>query len=148
MENSADGNLYDWWTLLQKINDKIRSLTNSEDKKLGYFFCKADNEGRISADKFVGKVIFYLWNDVFKDYEFADAIFDDAKGGKLTFDKFYTEGDASETEVVEENISLFLKKLGVEPIEVLAYQPTESESPNTDENNEEAEDNGGGVITF
>lgn len=145
---TADGNLYDWWTFLQKINDKIGSLTNSEDKKLGYFFCKADNEGRISADKFVGKVIFYLWNDVFKDYEFADAIFDDAKGGKLTFDKFYTECDASETEVVEENIALFLKNLGLEPIEVKAQQPTESDSPNADENNEEVEDNGGGVITF
>ena len=96
----------------------------------------------------MGKVIFYLWNDVFKDYEFADAIFDDAQGGKLTFDKFYKEGDACETKVVEENISLFLKNLGVEPIEVLADQPTESDSPNADENKDEVEDNGGGVITF
>ena len=30
----ADGNLYDWWTFLEKINDKIGSLTNSEYKKL------------------------------------------------------------------------------------------------------------------
>ena len=28
----ADGNLYDWWVFLQKINDKVGSLTNSEDK--------------------------------------------------------------------------------------------------------------------
>lgn len=112
----ADGNLYDWWTFLEKINDKIGSLTNSEDKKLGYFFCKADSENIISADKFVGKVIFYLWNDVFKDYEFGDTIFDDGKGAKLTFDRFYVADTAHETKVVEDNIALFLNNLGVEPI--------------------------------
>lgn len=112
----ADSNLYDWWTFLEKINDKVGSLTNSEDKKLGYFFCKADSENIISADKFVGKVIFYLWNDVFKDYEFGDTIFDDGKGGKLTFDRFYVADTAHETNVMEENIALFLNNLGVEPI--------------------------------
>lgn len=111
----ADGKLYDWWTFLDKINDKVGSLTNSEDKKLGYFFCKADGEGLVNADTFVGKVVFYLWNDVFKDYEFGDTIFDDGKGGKLTFDKFYTAGAAGETKVVQENVVLFLKNLGVEP---------------------------------
>lgn len=112
----ADGNLYDWWTFLEKINDKVGSLTNSEDKKLGYFFCKADSENIISADTFVEKVIFYLWNDVFKDYEFGDTIFDDGKGGKLTFDRFYVADTAHETKVVEDNIALFLNNLGVEPI--------------------------------
>lgn len=112
----ADGNLYDWWTFLEKINDKVGSLTNSEDKKLGYFFCKADSENIISADTFVGKVIFYLWNDVFKDYEFGDTIFDDGKGGKLTFDRFYVADTAHETKVVEDNIALLLNNLGVEPI--------------------------------
>lgn len=112
----AYGNLYDWWTFLEKINDKVGSLTNSEDKKLGYFFCKADSENIISADTFVGKVIFYLWNDVFKDYEFGDTIFDDGKGGKLTFDRFYVADTAHETKVVEDNIALFLNNLDVEPI--------------------------------
>lgn len=111
----ANGNLYDWWTFLEKINDKVGSLTNSEDKKLGYFFCKADSENIISAATFVGKVIFYLWNDVFKDYEFSDTIFDDGKGGKLTFDRFYVADTARETKIVEENIALFLNNLGVEP---------------------------------
>ena len=121
----ADGNLYDWWVFLQKINDKVGSLTNSEDKKLGYFFCKANGENIISPDTFVGKVIFYLWNDVFKDYEFGDTIFDDGKGGKLTFDKFYVAGAAGETKVVEDNIALFLKNLGVEPTASVADADTE-----------------------
>ncbi len=110
------GNLYDWWGFLAKINDKIGATTNSEDKKLGYFFCKAANDGIISAETFVGKVIFYLWNDVFKDYEFGDSIFDDGNGGKLTFDKFYTVVEGN-TKVVEENVVVFFTNLGLQVIE-------------------------------
>ena len=121
----ADGMLYDWWEFLEKINEKIGSLTNSEDKKLGYFFCKADNEGVITAETFVGKVIFYLWNDVFKDYEFSDTIFDDGKDGKLTFDKFYTT-EGKESKIVEENVDLFLRNLNLQPIiaEVISTDDT------------------------
>lgn len=110
----VDGSKYDWWQFLEKINEKIGSTTNSEDKKLGFFFCKAQ-DGVISAKTFVGKVIFYLWNDVFKDYEFGDAIFNDEDGSKLSFDKFYTS-EGKDSKVVEEKVALFLKNLGVEPI--------------------------------
>lgn len=131
----ADGNLYDWWTFLEKINDKVGSLTNSEDKKLGYFFCKADSENIISADTFVGKVIFYLWNDVFKDYEFGDAIFNDEDGSKLSFDKFYTS-DGQNSKVVEEKVTLFLKNLGLIPIEISKEESEiEDEDGNTPKSN-------------
>ena len=131
----ADGNLYDWWTFLEKINDKVGSLTNSEDKKLGYFFCKADSENIISADTFVGKVIFYLWNDVFKDYEFGDAIFNDEDGSKLSFDKFYTS-EGKNSKVVEEKVTLFLKNLGLIPIEISKEESEiEDEDGNTPESN-------------
>ena len=110
-------NNYDWWQFLERINEKIGSTTNSEDKKLGYFFCKAQEEV-ISAKTFVGKVIFYLWNDVFKDYEFGDAIFNDEDGSKLSFDKFYTS-EGNNSEIVEEKIALFLKNLKIEPIKTI-----------------------------
>ena len=106
---------YDWWQFLEKINHKIGETTNSEDKKLGYFFCKANDENVITAEKFVGKVIFYLWNDVFKDYEFDDAIFKDEDGTKLTFDKFHM-AVGRKSEIVESKVQLFLKNLGLEPI--------------------------------
>ena len=112
----VDGNKYDWWQFLEKINEKIGSTTNSEDKKLGYFFCKAQ-DGVISAKTFVGKVIFYLWNDVFKDYEFGDAIFNDEDGSKLSFDKFYTS-EGTKSEIVEEKVELFLKNLGIAPLDM------------------------------
>lgn len=110
----VDGSKYDWWQFLEKINEKIGSITNSEDKKLGYFFCKAQ-DGVISAKTFVSKVIFYLWNDVFKDYEFGDAIFNDEDGSKLSFDKFYTS-EGKNSKVVEKKVALFLKNLGIEII--------------------------------
>lgn len=110
----VDESKYDWWQFLEKINEKIGSITNSEDKKLGYFFCKAQ-DGVISAKTFVGKVIFYLWNDVFKDYEFGDAIFNDEDGSKLSFDKFYTS-EGKNSKVVEKKVALFLKNLGIKII--------------------------------
>lgn len=113
----VNGNNYDWWQFLEKINEKIGSTTNSEDKKLGYFFCKAQN-GIISAKAFVGKVIFYLWNDVFKDYEFVDAIFNDVDGSKLSFEKFYTS-EGLMSEIVEGKGELFLKNLKIEPIKAI-----------------------------
>ena len=103
---------YDWWSFISQINKLIGSLTNSEDKKLGYFFCKA-KDGEIDADLFVSKVIFYLWNDVFKDYGFDDKDFQDEEGKILSFDRFYKDKNGT-TCVDIANVELFLENLGVE----------------------------------
>ena len=57
-----------WWEFLVAINRKIEKTINSEDKQLGYFFTipKGDRDF-IDAETFVSKVVFYLWNDVFRD---------------------------------------------------------------------------------
>ena len=102
----------DWWAFIQKINEIIASMTSSADKQLGYFFCKAKN-GEIDEETFVSKVIFYLWNDVFKDYGFEDASlfrYTDKDGIEkdLTFPDFYDEnGDNVDTE----RLADFLKKV-------------------------------------
>ena len=103
---------YKWWSFISKVNEQIGSLTNSEDKKLGYFFCKA-KDGEIDADLFVSKVIFYLWNDVFKDYGFDDKDFQDEEGKILSFDRFY-EDKNGKTNVDIASVELFLGNLGVE----------------------------------
>ena len=103
---------YNWWSFISKVNKLIGSLTNSEDKKLGYFFCKA-KDGEIDADLFVSKVIFYLWNDVFKDYGFDDKDFQDEEGKILSFDRFY-EDKNGKTNVDIAIVELFLENLGVE----------------------------------
>ena len=119
----ANGKKYDWWDFLKKINALIGDTTNSEDKKLGYFFCKTQT-GIIDAETFVGKVIFYLWNDVFKDFEFEGDVFVDSDGEtKLTFDKFY-KPDAT---VQESSVAVFLNNLGVE---LTNEEPEENEEDN------------------
>ena len=113
-----------WWDFIRKVNDIIASMTSSADKQLGYFFCKADkktperaNESNsendlISVESFVSKVLFYLWNDVFKDYGFEDASLfqytkktEDGKETKkdLTFPDFYKEdsNDVNSTMVTD-----------------------------------------------
>lgn len=103
---------YNWWSFISKVNKLIGSLTNSEDKKLGYFFCKA-KDGEIDADLFVSKVIFYLWNDVFKDYGFDDKDFQDEEGKILSFDRFYQDVNGK-TNVDIAIVEQFLENLGVE----------------------------------
>ena len=112
----ADTQMYSWWSFIQKINDEIYSKINSEDKKLGFYFCKPMN-GIIKAETFVSKVLFYLWNDVFKDFaEEAGELFRDDDGSLLTFNKFYTIGMNGKTEVAIEKVTLFLNNLGVKPL--------------------------------
>lgn len=109
----VNGAQYDWWKFLEAINNKVYHATYSEDKKMGYFFCKA-KDGVISADKFVSKVIFYLWNDVFKDSEFEGDTFKDEDGEKLSFDKFYSV-ENNQVKVNEKKIVKFLSNLNLEP---------------------------------
>jgi hypothetical protein len=109
------GTNYDWWDFLTRINDSIGSTTQSEDKKLGYFFCKTVN-GVISAETFVSKVIFYLWNDVFKDFGLGDPLFKDDDGKELSFNKFYMVDERGKAIVNADKVALFLNNLGVKQI--------------------------------
>lgn len=109
----ANGNEYDWWTFIQKINAEVEEMTKSEDKKLGYFFCKPIN-GIISAETFVGKVIFYLWNDVFKDQDLGN-IFNDNEDKELTFNSFYGVDNYGKAVVKEEVVEMFLNNLDLKP---------------------------------
>ena len=87
-----------WWEFVKAINEKIAAATSSDDKKLGYFFCKPQNQDskEIDAERFVGKVVFYLWNDVFKDEE--NQIFKVTEDkANPSFDAFYTENESGKT---------------------------------------------------
>ena len=80
----------DWWTFVEEINKKIAKETSSDDKKLGYFFCKPPmGSDAITEDKFVGKVLFYLWNDVFKDGDISLFKVSDEPEAEICFDAFY-----------------------------------------------------------
>ena len=124
------GTHYDWWAFLCSINKVIYGTTNSEDKKMGYFFVKA-KEGVIDANQFVGKVLFYIWNDVFKNYGFDNHIFSKGEKEKFEFSNFFdAKGDANIAEV-----NAFLQKL-ISPINQAAETPateqTDSQSAETE----------------
>jgi hypothetical protein len=64
-----DGNKYNWIKFIEKIN--LNHIKNKQslgmDKCIGNYFIKPDIDNTISLKPFINKVIFYLWNDVFKD---------------------------------------------------------------------------------
>lgn len=115
-----------WWKFVQTINIKIEDATKSEDKKLGYFFCKPDKKAEgsnkneqdtvISAETFVGKVVFYLWQDVFKDYGFKSDIFKKEDGKRLAFHDFYPDSIESNEETNPEAIDLDLLKRFIDKV--------------------------------
>lgn len=85
------GKEYDWWKFLTKMNAIIADDPSmGEDKQMGYFFIKA-KDSKITADRFVNKVLFYIFNDVFKDYLPGHKAFEG-----LRFTKFFKDGEVDE----------------------------------------------------
>lgn len=98
--NIDDTHQYSWLEFLAKVNDKIYSVTKSEDKQIGNWFINASkSENSISKELFINKVLFYLWNDVFKDEVFnPDNIFierntDGTKNRDISFNNFYNKDE-------------------------------------------------------
>lgn len=135
---AVNGNEYDWWEFVDAINSHIGTDTDQEDKKLGYFFAKAkkNSEGKyiISADTFLSKVIFFIYNDVYKDFGFDDDIFKDGNGEVLTFANYFDQyGDT-----VPEKVERFICNLGVQPLQLTeaeeeAQDEVENEADSTDD---------------
>ncbi len=48
------------------MNDDIYDVSQSEDKQMGEFFVKSKGH-EIDQDMFLSKVMFYLWDSVYKD---------------------------------------------------------------------------------
>lgn len=116
---SLDQYTYEWSKFLKEINSRIKDVTRSDDKQLGFWFIKPrqkDSE-ELSISDFVSKVIFYLWNDVFKDvgpkasnpFTITD---EDGKMSVMSFNQFFDE------ETGQENIGVihtFMGNLGLVP---------------------------------
>ena len=122
-------NHYSWTSFLDKVNDELLTDETAEDKHLGFYFCKAtekregaENEPNvITAQTFVGKVLFYLWNDVFKVYGIPAKI---GSSKDWPYRKFYqTNGEVDETRV-----TALMEKLGIKPDSVKADMPSDNEA--------------------
>ncbi len=107
---------YSWTKFLDKVNDELLTDETAEDKHLGFYFCKATEKKKgteidpnvITAETFVGKVLFYLWNDVFKVYGIPSRI---GSSKDWSFRKFYQTNGEVDAEKVKE----LMKKLDITP---------------------------------
>lgn len=110
---------FKWLKFLEKINEEIFEITKSQDKQIGNWFIDAQNSGKVITEStFVNKVIFYLWNDVFKDEE--NTIFKSADGKNLTYTSFFENGTSNNlvSYILEERLKL---------IDVNKAEPTTTE---------------------
>ena len=102
-EITIDDKTYPWVGFIQKVNEKIFDLTQSEDKQMGNFFIK----NSIGEDEFKSKVMFYLWYEVLRDETGNNKYFFNSVEGKpFTFKDLY-DSNAKET------IKQFMEYLGV-----------------------------------
>lgn len=102
-----NGKAFEWLSFLKVINEEIFEITKSQDKQIGNWFIDAQNSGKIITEStFVNKVVFYLWNDVFKDEE--NTIFKSPEGKDLTYTSFFENGTSNNlvSYILEERLKL------------------------------------------
>ena len=83
---------FNWLHFLKKVNADIYKVTQSEDKQMGEFFIKPKNKDYITLDEFRSKVLFYLWDSVYKDELDSKLVFHFAypeKGPDVTFQRLF-----------------------------------------------------------
>ena len=89
----GDGLSFKWLNFLRKINTDIYKASESEDKQMGEFFIKPKNGADITLDEFRSKVLFYLWDSVYKDdvslNKFFHITYPGANGSAVTFQKLF-----------------------------------------------------------
>ncbi len=125
----TNGNEYDWWQFVEAINEKIEGgEIQQEDKQLGYFFAKAkrqeDGAMHISAERFLSKVIFFLYQDVFKDFGLEEDFFKGDDGQPMTFASYFIENGG----VDESRVERFVRNvIGEENLPTEQTEPVETE---------------------
>lgn len=103
----GESQYFRWIEFIELINKQIKGNRNlGMDKCIGNYFVQPDNANtnEISLDNFINKVIFYLWNDVFKDEE--NNVFPD----DITYEDFFPINNKGLNNVIRiiENIELSL----------------------------------------
>lgn len=107
----SNGNSYDWWNFVSAINERIEGgEIQQEDKKLGYFFAKTKNKV-ISPKVLLSKVLFYLYNDVFKDFGLDEDFFKDENGETMSFASYFDNNG----QINENRVERFVTNLCLEP---------------------------------
>ncbi|MDD6927748.1 MAG: AAA family ATPase [Porphyromonas sp.] len=101
-------NKYRWIDFLEKVNEQIHQVTDSEDKQMGNFFIKRS----VGEDEFKSKVMFYLWHEVCKDeFHTKNNFFRSTtkEGQEFSFNDLYKDGST-------DLLKGFMDSLGVTPM--------------------------------
>ncbi|WP_457627321.1 McrB family protein [Persephonella sp.] len=102
-----DGHKFFWLSFIKIVNKIIYQLTGSSDKQIGNWFVNPSN-GIINKNEFVYKVLFYLWNDIFKEEE--SSIFE-INNESITYEDIFSNGEINTNIVIQ-----ILENLNVEKI--------------------------------
>lgn len=104
---------YKWHKFLKEVNDKIKDVTDSEDKQMGAYFIKRN----VDEEAFKSKVMYYLWSEICKEeYKTQNNFFrykvkdnDQIIEKEFTFNELYPDG--------AKLLIGFMKYLKVKPVE-------------------------------
>lgn len=104
---------YMWLDFLKKVNADIYDATQSEDKQMGEFFIKPKSDDlKIAFNEFRSKVLFYLWDSVYKDETERQAVFHfpygegDGKINSVTFQSLFGKDAEAIVNKIMENLKV------------------------------------------
>ena len=104
---------YKWLDFLKKVNADIYDATQSEDKQMGEFFIKPKSDDlKIAFNEFRSKVLFYLWDSVYKDETERQAVFHfpygdgDGKINSVTFQSLFGKDAEAIVNKIMENLKV------------------------------------------
>lgn len=105
--------MYMWLDFLKKVNADIDETTHSEDKQMGEFFIKPKSDDlKIAFNEFRSKVLFYLWDSVYKDETERQAVFHfpygdgDDKIKSVTFQSLFGKDAEAIVNKIMENLKV------------------------------------------
>jgi hypothetical protein len=102
----SNGNKRNYSEVLEKINARIKTILHSADKQMGVFFVKSKDDKTISFKDFRDKVIFYLFNDVFKNNKkFAEEFFCQDYPANFLFEDLLSRDDKDQKKIVNKWLS-------------------------------------------
>ncbi|MBO4830628.1 MAG: AAA family ATPase [Fibrobacter sp.] len=103
---------YKWLDFLEKVNADIYDATRSEDKQMGEFFIKPKDGKTILFGDFRSKVLFYLWDSVYKDETERQTVFHfpygdgDDKIKSVTFQSLFGKNAEGVVNKIMENLKV------------------------------------------
>ena len=104
---------YKWHKFLKEVNEKIKDVTDSEDKQMGAYFIKRN----VDEEAFKSKVMYYLWSEICKEeYKTQNNFF----RSKIKVDGNTDEKEFTFNELYPDGAKLligFMKYLKVKPVE-------------------------------